>query len=124
MYFIRINVSKSADIPCRTSRLSIEACLPNLTNLTARVTFGPEGEETAYSILASRVQQLHLLLVNPGPGIEGVNLCHRVLLKADPRLVVLSTEPLRDLCKLKELEERNYNYQLAYTNCGLFRSSG
>lgn len=89
-----LDVSKCADITCIISRLSIGACLPKLTKLKARATCGPEDEDIALRVLASRVQDLLLFLVNPGPVLGGVNLDHCVFLKADPRLVVLNTKTL------------------------------
>ena len=94
-----LHLLDSTDIICRCApSCSIVACLPNVTTFKARVGCGHEGEDIACDIARLPcLQELCLLLVQPGSVLLGVDLDYCVPLRGDFRLVVANTEPFLHL---------------------------
>lgn len=82
-------------------------CLPNLTNLRARVNANMAGVDVACDAAALPcLQELFLVL---GPSFRGLHIPdHHVLLNADPKLVVASQIPIKQLYSM--FTQRNISY--------------
>ena len=81
-----LDLPQNADLICTCApNYNLAACLPSLTKFSARVE---SDEDLAYSVLAlPHLQELHLVLGDSPP--TRMQPYHRVLLRADSKLVVL-----------------------------------
>ena len=90
---------ESGDMVCGLApRCTLVTCLPNLTKFKARFGEDKKGIRAACDAAALPcLQELRLLLAPPLTLIEDRSVDHRVLLNGDPKLVVASTQPMKQL---------------------------
>lgn len=88
-------------------------CLPNLTKFKARFSANTDGVGAACDAVALPcLQELFLMLAPPGRGLYSGD--HHVVIKADPKLVVASQVPIKQLYLM--FTQRNISYCVTRKN--------